>query len=130
MFLDTSGLLCLLDRRDARRQRAVELYGQAPIRITHGYVLSELIALANVRKLPIQTALSLVQSLIVRPEVLVIWPDERLTARSIILLQSRIDAGYSLCDAASFVIMRDSKITAALTTDVHFEREGFERLLV
>lgn len=119
-----------MDRRDPLQLRAVELYEQATNRVTHGYVLSELVALADARNLPIQIALSLVQSLIVQPETLVIWPDERLTARSIILLQSRLDAGYSLCDAASFVVMRDRKIAAALTSDAHFEQEGFERLLI
>ena len=30
---------------------------------------------------------------------------------------------YSLCDAASFVVMRERSIAEALTTDKHFEQE-------
>lgn len=36
---------------------------------------------------------------------------------------------HSLCDAVSFLLMREGAITEALTTDRHFEQEGFVRLL-
>lgn len=39
------------------------------------------------------------------------------------------DETYSLCDAVSFVLMRQRGISDALTTDRHFEQEGFIRLL-
>lgn len=45
------------------------------------------------------------------------------------LLQDRLDKTYSLCDAVSFVLMNERGITEALTTDRHFEQEGFVRLL-
>jgi predicted nucleic acid-binding protein len=45
------------------------------------------------------------------------------------LLEERPDKTYSLCDAVSFLLMRQRGITDALTTDRHFEREGFVRLL-
>jgi len=44
-------------------------------------------------------------------------------------LTLRLDKTYSLCDSVSFVIMRQRQITEALTTDKHFEQEGFIRLL-
>lgn len=46
------------------------------------------------------------------------------------LLFARQDKSYSLCDAVSFVVMRQRNITKALTTDHHFEQEGFQRLLL
>jgi predicted nucleic acid-binding protein len=46
------------------------------------------------------------------------------------LLLARQDKTYTLCDAVSFVLMRKRQITEALTTDRHFEQEGFRRLLV
>lgn len=45
------------------------------------------------------------------------------------LLSDRQDKTYSLCDAVSFVLMRQRGMTGALTTDRHFEQEGFVRLL-
>jgi predicted nucleic acid-binding protein len=45
------------------------------------------------------------------------------------LLRQRMDKSYSLCDAVSFLLMRERGITDPLTTDRHFEQEGFVRLL-
>jgi uncharacterized protein len=45
------------------------------------------------------------------------------------LLMLRQDKTYSLCDAVSFVLMGQRKVSEALTTDRHFEQEGFLRLL-
>jgi predicted nucleic acid-binding protein len=44
-------------------------------------------------------------------------------------LEERPDKDYSLCDAVSFVLMRKYNLTDALTTDKHFDQEGFTRLL-
>ena len=45
------------------------------------------------------------------------------------LLNRRLDKSYSLCDAVSFVLMHQRKLVDALTTDRHFEQEGFRKLL-
>jgi len=45
------------------------------------------------------------------------------------LIENRLDKSYSLCDAVSFVLMRERHLNAALSTDKHFEQEGFNRLL-
>jgi len=44
-------------------------------------------------------------------------------------LEHRPGKTYSLCDAVSFVLMRQRGITEALTTDRQFEQEGFRRPL-
>jgi uncharacterized protein len=62
-------------------------------------------------------------------DIEVIWVDDNLHRRAIELLQQRMDKSYSLCDAVSFVIMRERGMSDALTTDQHFEQEGFQRLL-
>jgi predicted nucleic acid-binding protein len=55
--------------------------------------------------------------------------DEALHHAAMALLMARPDKTYSLCDAVSFVLMRQRHVTEALTTDRHFEQEGFQRLL-
>ncbi len=46
-----------------------------------------------------------------------------------VLLEARPDKDCSLCDAVSFVLMRERQINEALTTDKHFVQEGFVRFL-
>lgn len=129
MLLDTSGLLALLDAREQQHQRARDEYAQASVRITHGYVLAEFAALANARGVPTGKALGFLAALIANPEVVKIWPDESLTSQAVALLHARQGRGYSLCDAVSFVLMQARRETVALSTDRHFEDEGFRRLL-
>ena len=59
----------------------------------------------------------------------VVWIDEALTLHGLKLLNSRPDKTWSLCDAVSFVIMRDQNLSHALTTDRHFQQAGFVGLL-
>ena len=129
MLLDTSGLLALLDGREPQHQIAREAYTHATRRVTHGYVLAELAALGNARKIPPASVVEFLMSLLANPDIEMIWPDEALTAQALALLASRLRQGYSLCDATSFVVMRARDIQVALSTDQHFQDEGFVRLL-
>lgn len=129
MLLDTSGLFCLLHRRERAHEQTCELYRRAAIRVTHNYVLAELIALASARGVPQGSVISFVRDLLTNPQIDVVWADEALTSRPLSLLVSRQDRSYSLADAVSFVLMRERGIEETLTTDRHFESEGFRRLL-
>jgi predicted nucleic acid-binding protein len=105
------------------------LYQAVRMRMTHSYVLAEFVALAHARRLPRMAALTFVSDLIANPDIDMIWVDEALHREALTLLMGRVDKTYSLCDAVSFVLMRQRHITEALTTDHHFEQEGFQRLL-
>jgi predicted nucleic acid-binding protein len=129
MLLDTSGLLCLHHRAEPFHHQASQVYQTAQIRLTSSYVLAEFVALAQARHLPRLAALTFVTDLIANPDIETVWVDESLHERALALLFARLDKGYSLCDAASFVLMRDRNVTDALTTDRHFEQEGFRKLL-
>ncbi len=63
------------------------------------------------------------------PRVKIIWVNQDIHQQGMELLGNRLDKGYSLCDAVSFILMREHRITEALTTDRHFVQEGFVRLL-
>jgi uncharacterized protein len=129
MLLDTSGLYCFLNAADPQHREAVALLNSASRRHTHNYVLAEFVALCNARRFPRALALELVERLVQRPDVHVWWVTEADHHRAVQLLRARPDKTYSLCDAVSFELMRQQGITEALTTDHHFEQEGFTRLL-
>jgi predicted nucleic acid-binding protein len=99
------------------------------MRVTHSYVLAEFVALAHARRLPRMAALTFVSDLVENPDIETVWVDEALHHAAMALLMARPDKTYSLCDAVSFVLMRQRHVTEALTTDRHFEQEGFQRLL-
>jgi uncharacterized protein len=129
MLLDTSGLLCLVHRAEPFHFEARETYLAGSKRATHNYVLAEFVALAHARGIPRGSALEYVTDLSANPDIELCWVDEALHVRAVKLLQSRMDKGYSLCDAVSFILMWDRRIDDALTTDRHFEQEGFRKLL-
>jgi len=129
MILDTSGLMCVFDRRDFRHRDASEFYNAAPTRLTHNYVLVEFVALAQARNAPRAEALQFVADLFDDPEIEVVWVDTNLHLGALALLQERLDKAWSLCDAVSFLLMQQRGLTEAFTTDHHFEQAGFIKLL-
>ena len=103
--------------------------GRTRIRLTHSYALAEFVALAQVRRLPRVPALTFMMDLGHNPDIDTLWVDEGLHRAVMALLLARRDKTYSLCDAVSFVLMRQRQVTETLTTDRHFAQEGFQRLL-
>lgn len=129
MLLDTSGLLCLLHRAEPFHEQARAFYRSSRLRLTHSYVLAEFVALANARGIPRPAALAFLLDLMQSPDIETVWVDEPLSREALELLLERKDKSYSLCDAVSFVLMRRHNLREALTTDRHFEQEGFRRFL-
>jgi uncharacterized protein len=129
MFLDTSGLLCLHDSRDALHEEAMRVVHRGDRFYTHNYVLAELVALAYARNLPRRPTLHFLGDLLGNPVIEVLWVDESFHCAGVDLLDRRLDKSYSLCDAVSFLQMQERGVVEALTTDRHFEQEGFVRLL-
>jgi uncharacterized protein len=129
MLLDTSGLLCLHHRGQPFFEIGQQFYRAARVRLTHSYILAEFSTLAVSRGVPRSAAIQFIIDLLSDPQIEVVWVAESLHLSALNLLQSRQDKTYSLCDAASFVLMRERNIHDALSTDRHFEQEGFRRLL-
>jgi predicted nucleic acid-binding protein len=116
MLLDTSGLLSYLHKNEPFHADAVRLFKVAAVRLTHDYVLAELVALAHASSFP-------------RGPVLDFLVDHRVHRAAVDLLHRRADKTWSLCDAVSFVLMAERDPSEALTTDGHFEQAGCIRLL-
>lgn len=129
MLLDASGLLCLYDRDESRHAEAETFYNAATERVKHNYVLAEFIALTPRRNVDRESVLAAVAAIQDDPEIEVVWVDEALHLRGIILLQDRLDKDWSLCDAISILLMQQRGFDEALTTDRDFDQAGFRRLL-
>jgi uncharacterized protein len=129
LLLDTSGLLCYVHKSEPQHKQAVKILDSTSQTLTHSYVLAEFVALAIIRRFPRPATLTFVSDLLENPDIEVVWVDESLHREAVKLLLERQDKTYSLCDAVSFVLMRQRGIKQALTTDRHFDQEGFQRLL-
>jgi predicted nucleic acid-binding protein len=129
MLLDTSGLLCCFDADEARHAEAVQFYEAAPLRLTHNYVLAEFVALTQARRLPREASLSFATELTIDADVELVWIDRQMHDEAMQVLRTQLDKAYSICDAISFILMRQRGILEALTTDRHFDQAGFRRLL-
>jgi predicted nucleic acid-binding protein len=130
MLLDTSGLLCLHFSTEPLHTQACVEYQKATVRLTHSYIIAEYVALANARRFSRSSVLNFIVDLLSSPDIETVWVDEPIHRAAVELLIVRQDKTYSLCDAVSFILMRQRGITGALTTDRHFEQEGFVRLLL
>ena len=129
MLIDTSGFLCKFEREEVCHEKAVELYDSATVRYTTNYVLAEYTALAQARGIPRKQIIEFSEHVLGEEKLEIIWIDKALHTLAVELLKRREDKTYSLCDAASFLVMRNLGITEALTTDRHFKQEGFVRML-
>ena len=132
VFVDTSGLHALIDKRDANHAAAAAVVGK---RIRTGcklvvtdYVLDETVTLAKARggaHVALRVLELLEQSVAIRIE----WIGaERFTATKM-FLRKYVDHDYSFTDCTSFVVMRELGLRQALTSDRHFREAGFETLL-
>ncbi len=129
MLIDTSGFYCFFDEHDRRHGDAYNFMKSAETRLTTSYVLAEFIPLCYSRRLNQKKTLEFAADLLANPLIEIVWVNEELHKEAFALLQNRQDKTYSLCDAVSFIIMRQRGIAESLTTDKHFEQEGFIRLL-
>lgn len=129
MFVDTSGFFSINDKAEKHHAAAREMYKQAWFRLTTNYVLDEFVALASARKLSREKILAFSEEILIDEKVEIVWINKATHSKAIALLKNRRDKSYSLCDAVSFIVMREREIAEALTTDHHFEQEGFVRLL-
>lgn len=129
MLIDTSGWYCVLVEEDRQHVDALRIYSTSRTRVTHSFVVAELIALCERRHFSRSRTLKFVSAMLTDQDVRVVWVDEELVRAAFALLLDRSDKLWSLCDAASFILMDELGITEALTTDRHFEQAGFVKLL-
>lgn len=132
VFIDTSGLYALVDKKDEHHVRARNIV-KASLRagrrlVVTDYVVSETVTLAEARSgahVAGRVLDLLEQSVGIRIEW--IAPSRFDTTKR--FFRKHADHTYSFTDCSSFVVMRESQLLDALTTDRHFVEAGFNALL-
>jgi predicted nucleic acid-binding protein len=134
IFIDTAGWASFLVSHEPFHQLAHDLLRGARLTgqraVTTNYVLAELSALL-ISPLRVSHLLrvELIDSIRHAHWIEVIHIDKELDRRSWAFLANHQDKDFSIVDCSSFVLMKELGISAAMTTDHHFEQAGFERLL-
>lgn len=127
LFVDTSGIVALVDRDDPRHLATVEAFGlgrHEPL-VTHAYVIVETLAVARRRFGPVLAADLLDR---VFPGLDVVPVDAELHAAALSAYRDTIDSGVSLVDRTSFAFMRRHGIERAIAHDPDFRMAGFVTL--
>ena len=126
-FVDTSGILALLDSSEARHEdawRAWEtLVSSGQELLTSSFVLVETYALVQSR-LGMDAIRTLHEELL--PLLSVHWVDSSIFTESANALLVADRRRLSLVDCASFVLMRQLGIKHAFAFDNHFSEQGFQ----
>jgi predicted nucleic acid-binding protein len=132
LFADTVYWIALTNSFDQYHAKAVEVssaLGNCRLFTTEAVLTEFLNALADKGPLIRAAAVEMVEAMMSNSQVTVILQSRRTFNRSLAFYKARPDKGYSLTDCGSMLLMCERRLSEALTTDRHFEQEGFVALL-
>lgn len=129
IFLDTSGIIAVLDEYDDFHRQAEPLWRRwinedVPL-LTSNYVVVEATAVGQ-RYLGFGAAPAIHQDLL--PSVNVVWVTETLHQQAFDLLLTARRRQLSLVDCTSFALMHEVGLQNVFTFDQHFAEQGFNCL--
>lgn len=132
VFLDTVGLIALLNKDDVYHQNANDAFERIGATkrkvLTTNFVLAEL-GNSLSHTLLRDDAVWLIQQLHEDRLSTVVYIDRRRFEEALELYGTRKDKCRGLVDCSSFVVMRHKGLVDAFTADRHFEQAGFNCLL-
>ena len=132
VFIDTSGLYALADRRDpfhtSAKKCATALVKSATTLVLTDYIIDEACTLARVRA-GAREALQLLEIAERSAAFRMVWVGVERFEAAKAFFRKHADHGYSFTDCTSFIVMHELQIRDALTTDRHFVEAGFRMLL-
>lgn len=132
LFLDTAFAIALANTSDLLHERALDLADQLEttgtrLITTHAVVLEIGNALASLRYRA--AGILLLTAMAADPKVEIVALSTELYDQAFQLYAQRPDKEWSLTDCVSFVVMQERGLTAALTSDRHFQQAGYRALL-
>lgn len=137
IFADTAFWIAISvpgDKWAVAAQRAEEALPADARLVTTDEVLTEYLAWVSVRRERLrhfrQRAVRYVRDILDNPYVIVVEQTHQAFLAGLDLYERRPDRDYSLVDCISMSVMRERGIGAALTSDRHFEQEGFAALML
>jgi predicted nucleic acid-binding protein len=127
LFVDTSGILALVDRDDPAHAGTVEAFalGYSEPLLTHTYVVVETLAVAR-RRFGATVAADLIDRVLPALEVAAV--DMELHEAAVAAFREAAESSVSLVDRTSFAFMRREGIKRAIALDIDFRTAGFETL--
>ena len=132
VFADTGYWIALLNPRDDLHQKASATsreYSPNQL-VTSEMVLTEFLnSFSDYGPRLRQAAEKAVASLRDTPQIVIVSQTSRLFEKALKRYLDMADKSWSLTDCASFLIMEEERLTAALTHDRHFAQAGFQTLL-
>ena len=125
-FVDTSALIALLDRGEARHADCArawkKLLTDDSALVTTSYVVVETCAVAQ-QRLGMDAVRALTTDFL--PLLSVDWVDESLHSAGHAAMLTANQRDLSLVDCVSFEVMRRRHIARVLALDADFDRQGF-----
>ncbi len=129
IFVDTGFIFALINEKDQYHQKALELedkFGGNYWLMTEAILLEIGNALAKNYK---PQAVEFIEKCLASDEVEVVKITPYLFTQSLELYKY-LDKKWGLVDCFSFAVMREKRVTQALTFDDHFSQAGFQILTV
>lgn len=134
VFADTGFWVAIINPKDRWHLQALDLLVSLDLRQVRTYtsemVMTELLNFFCKFSGAIRTQTAIkVQKVKQNPNMTVIPQNSMQFNSALALYLKREDKEWSLTDCSSFLIMKDLKITVALSHDKHFIQAGFQNLI-
>ena len=129
VFVDTSFVVALVNKNDQNHRLALDLstqYSGKELVTTDAILLEIGNALSRNFK---RQSVEIIEDFLTSDDVQVIHLAPPLFRRAFDLYKSHSDKSWGLVDCVSFVVMKETGITDALSADKHFEQAGFNFLI-